>query len=455
MSKAATSNDAGRAELGPLKAQNLGGVAQGREFVALIAACMAIVALSIDAILPAFGEIRSYFGLGSDSTQVAWIITAYFLGLASGQLFYGPLSDRFGRKPLLYCGLLILAVGAAGAALAPSLALVIVFRFLWGIGSAGPRSLALAIVRDTFEGEEMARTMSLVMAIFIVVPVFAPTVGALLLHVAAWQAVFWLSVVAAGAVALWARRLPETLPPERRRADGPAALVAAGRIVLRTRPTVAYGLATAFLFSSMSAYLSSSEIIVDEVFRRKSQFPLIFGGIAIFMGIATFLNAKLVQRLGLPRLLRRLTISLVLAAVTFFTIVLSTGGKPPLLLFCAGLAVLLPVHTMLLPSCNTAAMGPVGQVAGTAAAIIGTASTAIGALLGSIVVGFFDGSVKPLAIGMLLFDCLAAVCVFVGSTSRSTNRSTIGSMPGSLTGSPIGSLTASPPASVPPQAGRR
>src|SRR4051812_15010864 len=208
------------------------------EFVAMIAACMAMVGLAIDTVLPAFPQIREAFGLASDSTAVTWIITAFFLGLASGQLFYGPLSDRYGRKPLLYCGLVLCAVAASASALAPTLGLVVVFRFLWGFGAAGPRSLAPALGRDTYEGDRMARTMSFAMSIFILSPVLAPSIGAVLVGATAWQAVFWFLVVCTIAVALWATRLPETLPASRRRPAEPGALRRAVWVVLRTRPTM-------------------------------------------------------------------------------------------------------------------------------------------------------------------------------------------------------------------------
>jgi DHA1 family bicyclomycin/chloramphenicol resistance-like MFS transporter len=384
-----------------------------RAFVAMIAACMAMVGLAIDTVLPAFPEIREDFGLAPDSTQVTWIITAFFLGLASGQLVYGPLSDRYGRKPLLYCGLGLCAVSASASALAPSLGLVIVFRFLWGFGAAGPRSLALAMVRDTYEGDRMARAMSFAMSIFVLSPVFAPTVGAVLVAVTAWQAVFWFLVLCTLGVGAWALRMPETLPPSRRRPAEPGALRRAVSVVLRTRPTMAYGLAVTFLFGSMAAYLASSEIIIDDVYDRKSQFPLIFGALAIFMGLASLTNARLVMRFGLSRVLKVGACCLITATALFALLVLSTDGAPPFWTYCVSMALLLPMHTLLLPNCNTAAMGPVGQVAGTAAALLGTASTGGGALLGSVVDSRFDGTVTPLALGFVAFGSVAAFSIMV------------------------------------------
>jgi DHA1 family bicyclomycin/chloramphenicol resistance-like MFS transporter len=385
--------------------------ASRRQFTGFIAGCMGMTALGIDTVLPAFDDIRDDFGLAPGSTTVTWIITAYFLGLACGQLVYGPLSDRMGRKRLLYAGLALYIVGAVGAALAPSMGLLVVARVLWGLGAAGPRSLAIAMVRDRFSGNEMARTMSFAMAIFVMVPVVAPSLGAAIVAVTSWRGVFWLTVALALVLALWARRLPETLPAAHRRAAGFRELGRAGRVVARSRPTVAYGLAATCLFGSMAAYLASSEVIIDEVFHHKAEFPLIFGGLAVSMGLATLVNARLVMALGLRRLLRGAALALVAVATTFAVVAVVTEGRPPFWLFCVLMAALLPLHTTLLPNCNTAAMTPVGAVAGTAAALLGTVTTAGGALLGSVVDARYDGGVRPLAVAMVAFGLLAATLV--------------------------------------------
>lgn len=389
------------------------GVAGRREFVGLIAACMGLTAVGIDAVLPAFGRIRSDFGLPEGSTSVSWVITAYFLGLAFGQLFYGPLSDRFGRKPLLYVGLGLYIAGGVGSALSPTLTVLVLCRVVGGLGAAGPRSLAIAMVRDRFEGEMMARTMSFAMAVFLLVPVVAPSLGAVALQVASWPAIFWGTVVGATALLVWSRRLPETLPPERRRTSGVSDLANAAGVVIRTRPTVAYGLAATCLFGSMAAYLGNSEVIIDEVFGHGPQFPLVFGALAVGMGLATLLSARLVVALGLRKLLRVLSLTLVAVAAVFAIVATVTDGRPPFWAFCAIMAVLLPLHPTLLPNCNTAAMGPVGRVAGMAAAMLGTVSTAGGAVLGSLVDGAYDGTVRPLAYAVLLFSALAATLIYI------------------------------------------
>jgi DHA1 family bicyclomycin/chloramphenicol resistance-like MFS transporter len=384
-----------------------------REFVGLMASCMGMVALSIDLMLPAFPDMREDFGLAPDSTATSWIVTAFFLGLASGQLVYGPMSDRFGRKPLLYAGLAIMFVAATASAVAPSLGAVIACRVLWGIGAAAPRSLALAMVRDTFEGDLMARTMSLIMTTFVLVPVLAPSVGAGIMVVLPWRALLWIPGVAALGVMLWARRLPETLPLDRRRSTSPAALLEAAREVVRSPQTVGFGIALTCIFGIMTGYVGGSELIIDEVFHREDQFPLIFGALALFMAAGSIFNARFVVRIGLLRVLRFASFYLVGAASLMAIVAVVTNGRPPLLLFSISMAVLLPAVAVIMPNANTAAMLPLPHVAGTAAAILGTVSTAGGALLGSVLDGRFDGTIGPFAQGVLVFGLIAAASIFV------------------------------------------
>ena len=383
------------------------------EFVALMASCIGMVALSIDLMLPAFPDIREEFGLPADSTQPSWIITSLFLGLAAGQLVYGPLSDRYGRKPLLNVGLAVMAVSAAACAVAPSLGVLVVCRVTWGLGAAAPRSLALAMVRDRYVGDRMARTMSHIMACFILVPAFAPSLGAAILAFAPWRTLFWLPGLAAVGVACWARRLPETLPSERRRPPVRGAFRAAAAEVLRSPPTIGFAIALACLYGIMTAYIGSSQLIVDEVFGRKGQFPIIFGALALFMALGSVINARLVERVGLFGMLRRGAAALVVTAVMMVLVAVGFGGVPPILLFGVVVAALLPIVAILMPDSNTAAMVPLPHVAGTAAALLGTVSTAGGALLGSVIDSRFDGTITPFAGGVLLYGLTAAAAIYL------------------------------------------
>lgn len=384
-----------------------------REFVAIMATCMGMAALSIDLMLPAFADMREAFGLAPDSTAVSWVLTAFFLGLAAGQLVYGPLSDRFGRRPMLYVGLAVYVVSGTAAAFMPSLTGLVVCRVLWGLGAAAPRSLALAMIRDAYGGEQMARTMSLVMAIFLLVPIFAPGVGALALLVVPWRGLLLIPVVAATALAVWARRLPETLPVSQRRSVAPAALLEAFGAVVRNRQTAGFCLVVTCLFGIMTSFIGSFEIILSDVFDQREAFPFIFGVLATTLAAGALLSARLVVQVGLHRLLRRTAAYLLAVALVLAAVALVTDGRPPLWAFVLLLGGLLPAMSVLLPNSNTAAMAPLPHVAGMASAVIGTISTAGGALLGSRIDVAFDGTVKPFAYGVACFAVVAGGTIFL------------------------------------------
>ena len=354
-------------------------------FTALLSMIMALGALAIDMMLPAFDDMRDHFGLAADSTRVAQIVTTFLIGMAVAQIFYGPLADRFGRKPVLYAGFAIYGLGALGALLAPTLELVLVSRLIWGIGSAAPRVVAVSIVRDTYAGDEMAKAMSFIMAVFIMVPVVAPTVGAGLILVFPWQSVFAAGVVFVLIVAIWARALPETLDPGNRLPIDRRAITRATREVLTNRQTFGYMMAMTMTFAVFSSYLASSERIFGDIYERPDQFPLIFGGLAATMGVAILMNASLVERIGAKRMVHWILGTYVVAAFGFWAVTAAAGGRPSFVVFMIGMMAMLSLHALLIPNFNSIAMLPMGHIAGTASAVIGTISLAGGAFFGSII----------------------------------------------------------------------
>jgi DHA1 family bicyclomycin/chloramphenicol resistance-like MFS transporter len=371
------------------------------ELLALLSMTIALGALSIDLMLPGFGEIRAAFGMPPDSSATAGIVTAYMVGLSIAQIFYGPFSDRFGRKPVLAVGFALYALGATASALAPTFGWLLAGRVLWGMGAAGPRVLSISIIRDTHEGDRMARTMSFIMAVFILVPVFAPSVGAAILAFAPWRALFWFCVGYVALIALWAVRLPETLPPDRRielRFDG---IRRAARTVLRNRATMGHALALMLMFAALLTYLGTSELIVDDVFGLADRFPLIFGGLAALMGSAVLGNASIVERFGARRIARWSLIGFAAGGTALAALALATGGRPGFWPFVVLLAPTLCCYSLTGPNLNTLAMDPMRSVAGTAAAVIGTMQTGGGALIAAIVDGAYDGTVVPFTVGVL------------------------------------------------------
>lgn len=369
------------------------------EFTALLAMSIALGALGIDLMLPAFDAMRAEFGLAPDSNVIAGTVTAYFFGLALGTFVYGPLADRHGRRFALFVSYGIYAAGGVASALAPSLELLLATRFLWGVGAAGSRVIAFAVIRDAYEGEEMSRAMSHVMAVFVLVPIIAPTLGAGIVAVAAWRWVFWACVVYAAIVWAWTLRLPETLHEEYRLDARLGRLVEAGRIVLSNRIAVGYGLAMTALYAVFISYLGSSEIIFGEVFAQDENFPYLFGTLAAVMGGAMLVNARIVRSIGTRRVAHTVLVAYLPAAAGFLALALSTEGRPGLLPFMAGLATLFTGHALMIPNLNSIAMEPMARVAGTASSILGAAQLGVGALLGSLIDRAFDGTILPLAIG--------------------------------------------------------
>jgi MFS transporter, DHA1 family, multidrug resistance protein len=373
---------------------------QGRELIAFLAMAMALTALGIDLLIPAFPQIRAAFGIPADSTAVSRFITTYFIGLGVGQLLIGPFADRFGRRPLLRAGIVLYTVGAGLAVLAPTFPMLLLARFLWGVGAGGGRVLSIAIVRDRFVGAAMARTMSLIMAVFIIVPVIAPTLGVLLLRVFAWDQLLVLNVVAAAAVLAWSFRLEETLPRDARRTLRPAAL---GRAVLRVFRHPRSGplvVAQAILFGGFASYLSTSEVVYREVFDRGELFPVLFGGMALAMGIATLANGRVVERLGLRWMLRADLIGYLVGAGGLLVLAVITSGRPSLGLYLFTLTLLLCSHAMFIPNLNARAMEPMGDIAGLASAVNGAVLIGGGALIGAAIDRAYDGTILPLAIAV-------------------------------------------------------
>lgn len=400
------------------RAERRRGEAQGREFIALVTAIMASGAVAIDLMIPAFPDMREEFGMAPDSTQVGWSITVFFLGMAIGPWLYGPASDRFGRRRPLYAGMSLYVVSALVAGFATSWPMIIVARFVWGLGTGAPRSLSIAMIRDRHEGDQMARLMSMIMAVFLVVPIIAPAVGAGLIAVLPWRSVYWAPAVFMLGLMLWARRLPETLPVERRRPFTWRSVGQAGREVLSHRETVSFTIAITFLFGVMTTYLAGSEIILEEVYGYGEWFPLFFGVIAVLLAVNSLNNARLVQHLGLDRLVRRMATIGVVTSLVLLAVSLTNGGVPNFWVFTAALACVVPIAQGLTPNCNTAAMTPLPHVAGTASAMIATITTAGGALLGGVAGAQFDGTVRPVVVAITCFICVAAAFILRGPGRR-------------------------------------
>ncbi|WP_119459666.1 multidrug effflux MFS transporter [Rhodospirillaceae bacterium SYSU D60014] len=379
------------------------------EFVTLIALMMAMTALAIDIMLPALPNIAQVFDIVEPNDRQL-LVTTYMLGFAVGQPLSGPLSDRFGRKPVLYVGLLLYAVGSLGALAGAGFEVLLWSRALQGLGAAAPRIMAIAIVRDRFGGRDMARVMSLVMMVFIIVPVLAPAIGEAILHFGPWSWIFWFLLVVSLIVLLWtALRLPETLPSGDRLPLSATALGAAITTTVKSRPTLGYTVAVGFMFGSLMSYIGSAQQIFVDIYQMGELFPLAFGAIAAFMALASFTNARLVGQLGMRRVSHAALLGFLLSCG-----LMALAGfpeKPPLFAFCAFLAAAFFFFGLMAPNFNALAMEPLGHIAGVASSFVGFYATAASAFFGWIVGQEFDGTVRPLAIGFTVMAVLALFTV--------------------------------------------
>ncbi len=383
------------------------------EFIALMAMLFSTIAFSIDAMLPALPEIAADVSPYAPN-RAQLVLTSFVLGMGFGTFVTGPLSDAFGRKPVLLAGVGLYILGALFGALAQSLELLLAARLLQGIGAAGPRIVSLAIIRDLYAGRTMARLMSLVMLIFSLVPVFAPALGALISHFAGWRGLFASFVIFALISALWVGlRQPETLAPENRRPLAPDTLASALCAVL-AHPVVRRAiLIQSLIFGALFAMLSSTQPIFDITFGQGDNFPYWFGGISMVTASANVLNARLVMRLGMRRMVHRALIG----GLTITGLVLALfaarllEGAPALAAYVLWQASLFFMIGLTLGNVGAIAMEPMGHIAGMAASVIGAVSTVAAVLIAAPLGLAFDGTPVPLATG--IFICLAGALLLM------------------------------------------
>ena len=362
------------------------------EFVPLVALLMSLVALAIDAMLPALPDIGRDLAAPSPN-DVQLVITSLFLGLGVGQMLFGPLSDRIGRKPAIHAGLAVFMIGCLVSIFAPTFEVMIAGRFLQGLGVSGPRVVTVALVRDQYEGRQMARLMSFAMAVFILVPCIAPALGQGILWLGGWRAIFTTFVLIAAIALAWlALRQPETLPAERRRPVSPRTIGHAFLEILRLRAALGYTLATGFIFAPFVAYLASSQQIFQEAYGTGALFPLYFGVLALAIGGAALVNGRLVMRYGMRPLSKLASGAIALVSLVAWAGAFAFDGLPPLWLFMAYLIIVFLFIGLLFGNLNALAMEPLGHIAGIGAAVVASLSTFMSVPLGGFVGQSFDGT---------------------------------------------------------------
>ena len=367
------------------------------EFVSMVAALMALNALAIDIMLPGLGQIGEYYQLSKPNDQQL-IIFSYIIGFGLPQLFFGPVSDRFGRKGLLKISLVGYIFAAIACAMTTSFTLMLVMRFVQGVFAAGVRVIAVSIVRDVTAGRAMARIMSLVMTVFMIVPIIAPAIGSGIMAVASWKWTFGVLAIAALAVLIWVQiRLPETLGHEARHELSFSRTFKNYGTVLKNRTTLGYMTASGVIFGSLFAFIGASEQIFDDVFGRGEKFALWFAIIAGSLAVANLTNASLVERFGMRRISHSVTLAFVVLSIV--NVIAMHYGDGNFYVFLVLFSLTFACFGMMGANFSAIAMEPQGRMAGTASAAYGFATSTVSAIIGKEVASRFDGSVVPILIG--------------------------------------------------------
>jgi len=385
------------------------------EFVVLAAATMSTQAIAIDAMLPAFPTIVGALHI-ADPNHGQWIVTAYMTGMGLGQLFWGMLSDRFGRRPILLGGLMLYVIAALLCSLSGSFPALLAWRFVHGLAAACV-TVTRSVVRDLYSGRQMARVMSLTFVVFLTVPILAPSLGQLILFVAPWRYIFVVFAVFAAMVAVWGFwRLPETLHPEYRMTLTRKHVLNAAKLVLGTRASIFYTLAMMVMFGTIMAYVGMVAQIFSEVFHRPRLMPSMFALCAIFMGMAAYLNSRMVERLGM-RLISHSAL-LVFIAVTGLHVLIAMLGVEQIWSFVALQSLTMAAFSLSVSNFGAMAMEPMGAIAGIAASLQGFISTFSGALVGILIGEQFNGTTVPLAAGALCCGLVSLGFVLLAEKGR-------------------------------------
>ena len=378
-----------------------------KETVALLAGLMALNAFAIDAMIPALPEIGTELGVGAENDRQL-VVVAYFLGFGVGQIFWGPLADRFGRKPILAAGVALHACFALLCGIAESFEFLIAGRVAMGASAAVTRVLVMAMVRDLFEGEAMARVMSLVFMVFMLVPMLAPNVGQAILLVADWRAIFMVLAGYGAIMWLWSFvKLPETLHPEYRRPLHAGQIWQAVRTAATDRLSIGYTMAMTAVFAGLTAYIASIQQIIFDVFEAGNLIGLVFAAIAAPMAFASWGNARVVGRFGLRRTGHGGLVMFVVVATAHALI--AELMVEPLWLFVVMMELTFVAFAFTTSNFGTLAMTNMAPIAGTASSFQGVTGTIGGAMLGFFIGRAFDGTQLPFLIGLSIcgFGALA------------------------------------------------
>ncbi len=382
------------------------------EFVTLMALYVALMAMSIDMVLPSLFLMGKEFEI-ADQNQMQYVIGVLFFGFTFGQIIYGPLADSFGRKPTVYLGLIIFAVGNVFSIAAQDYSMMLLGRFLQGFGAAAPRIVSIAIIRDLYKGRDMARVMSFIMTIFIIIPVVAPSIGQALLLVVSWRFLFGIFLAAAIIATIWTfLRLPETLKKQDIRPFNLPTICKDLLLVLGNKFSLGYTICAGLVFGALIGYLSSSRQIFQDYFLVGELFPIYFGISALSIGASSILNSMIVRKYGMKLICHYALILMMAMSVALIAVSILQNHQVLLWQFMIFALVTFFALGMLFGNLNALAMEPMGHVAGVAAAVTGCLSSGISAIIGTMIGQSYNNTLTPIFCGFLFLSS-AAFCLQV------------------------------------------
>jgi DHA1 family bicyclomycin/chloramphenicol resistance-like MFS transporter len=396
------------------------------EFIALMAMLTSLVALCIDAMLPALSIIGTELN-STGSQQNHFLVSIFFIGMAFGQLFFGPFADSKGRRASILLGLAIFSIGTLICMLATTMEMMLFGRLVQAFGVSGPRISAMAIIRDIYVGDRMAKVMSFIMMVFVLVPMLAPVIGQLIMQIAGWWYILVSFLVMGAFTGIWFMlRQPETLTKDARQPFSFSQTRESAQYIVTHRQVMAYIVLTGCIFGAFLAYISASQTVFQEIYNMGEWFPYIFATLAFSIGVASFINAQLVERFGMLRLCH---IALHGHIITSFVLLITTlhfNGLPPVGLLIAGLFVDFFFVGILFGNMNSLAMQPLGQVAGIGAALIGAISSAIAVPIALFIDSYLSATITPIIIGFSLLGVVSLMLFqFAGKTPKAVATSKI------------------------------
>jgi DHA1 family bicyclomycin/chloramphenicol resistance-like MFS transporter len=386
------------------------------EFVLVIASIMALNPLAMDIMLPSLPDIGAAFKVVS-ANRLQAVLSAFLFGFGFGQFVIGPLSDRFGRRPVLLIGMSVYCAASLLAIVAPSFETLLLARVLQGLGTSATRVIATSIVRDCYAGRRMASVMSLAMMVFIAVPVIAPSLGQAIMLMTQWRGVFFVLTIYGFLALIWsALRMPETLPLSERKSLAIRDVFGAFRQTITNRQTLGYALAAGGVQGTLFAFVFTSQQVFTEIYHLGHYFPLAFAAIAIGVAIAGFLNSRFVGRLGMRVISHGALVGYV--AVAGLMLLAVKTDMLPLPLFMALSALMMFAFGLVFANFTALAMEPQGHIAGTASSLYGTLTTLLGIGIGYTIGQDYDGTLLPFATGFFLCTLAALAVVLVVEKGR-------------------------------------